>query len=204
MFMKRILLLAGLAVSAPFAVAQQDPPRSGGSGQSTATPTAGAGSIDGSWTVVSAARGGRAVDGADKMTVTIKDNVVTFSGGAAGGSGTGGTGTGGTGTGGTGTGGTGSFGTGGTAGGMRAVRLEFLTSGMLRVTEAGADGKFSGTGSGSSGTGGTGGTGTGGTAGTGGTSGGQSGTGSGSSGTGAMPQMNTHMSVVLKRVGSSG
>jgi hypothetical protein len=65
--------------------------------------------------VVSAARDGRGVDGADKMTVTIKGNVVTFDGGA------------------------------GAPGGvkdMRALRLDFAPGGTVRVSEAGADGKF--------------------------------------------------------------
>lgn len=45
-------------------------------GQLTTTLT----NLDGNWAVVAASRGGRAVDGADKMTVTIKGGVVTFEG----------------------------------------------------------------------------------------------------------------------------
>ena len=71
-------------------------------------------SIDGNWTVVSATRDGRAVDAADKLTVTIKDNVVTFAGGVG----------------------------GAPDKTMRALRLDFGQHGTLRVTEAGADGKF--------------------------------------------------------------
>ena len=37
-------------------------------------------SLDGTWTVVSAARDGKAVTGADKLSVTIKGNIVSFTG----------------------------------------------------------------------------------------------------------------------------
>jgi len=90
-----------------------------------------AASVDGEWTVVSASRDGSAVDGADKMTVTIKGSVVTFASMAGGGN---------------------------DKSKMRALRLDFGPQGTLRVAEAGADGKF-GTG-GTGGTGTPGGTGT--------------------------------------------
>lgn len=70
-------------------------------------------SLDGDWTVVSASRDGKAVEGADKMTVHIKGNVVTFAGAP-----------------------------GGADKQMHALRLDFGPRGVLRVTEAGADGKF--------------------------------------------------------------
>ncbi len=69
--------------------------------------------LDGEWTVVSAARAGAAVDGADKMTVSIKGNTVTFNSAAAGGPNK-----------------------------MRAMRLDFSGNGRLTVREANGDGKF--------------------------------------------------------------
>lgn len=74
--------------------------------------------LDGTWTVVSAARDGKAVDGAGKLTVSIKNNVATFAGGAG----------------------------GADKGQMRALRLDFGPQGTVRVSEANADGKFDGPG----------------------------------------------------------
>jgi len=68
--------------------------------------------LDGNWTVVSAARNGNTIDGADKLNVTIKGNVVSFTG------------------------------SGGAEKQMRALRLDFGPHGMLRVHEANADGTF--------------------------------------------------------------
>jgi len=84
-----------------------------------------AASVDGEWTVVSVSRDGSAVDGADKMTVTIKGNVVTFASMAGGDN---------------------------DKSKMRALRLDFGPQGTLRVAEAGADGKFGTGGPGSTGT----------------------------------------------------
>jgi len=76
----------------------------------------GTGSLDGTWTVVSAARDGKAVDGSDKITVTIKGGVVSFVGGAGAG--------------------------GADKGQMRSLRLNFGPRGIVHVSEANADGKF--------------------------------------------------------------
>jgi len=75
------LAVAALAAVTVLAAGQPDRPapggqpdkggRAGGAGDKTT-------SLDGEWMVVSAARDGTAVDGSDKMTVTIKGNVVTF------------------------------------------------------------------------------------------------------------------------------
>jgi hypothetical protein len=122
------LAAAALAATVVFAAGQPDRPRPDGQPDKGKAGGAGAGvSLDGEWTVVSAAREGSAVTGADKMTVTIKGNVVTFGGTGAG------------------------------AGAddkskMRALRLDFGPNGTVRVAEAGTDGKF-----GTGGTGGTGG-----------------------------------------------
>ncbi|VTT97831.1 unnamed protein product [Gemmataceae bacterium] len=83
---------------------------------------AAAATLDGTWSVVSIARGGRPLDGADKMTVAVKGNVLTFNAAA------------------------GAAATGGPAPAgkdqLRAMRLDFGPNGTVRVTEANADGKF--------------------------------------------------------------
>ncbi len=109
------LAVAALAAVTVLAAGQPDRPtpgqpdkggKAGGTGDSATK-------LDGEWTVVSAARDGTAVDGADKMTVTIKGNVVTFGGAGA-----------------------------GDKSKMRSLRLDFSPNGTVRVAEAGADGKF--------------------------------------------------------------
>lgn len=214
MHAKQIAALATL-LAATACAAQPDrtarPDKSGQPGTGAGRAGDKAASLDGEWVMVSASHGGTAASGANKMTVTVKGNVVTFGG----------------------TGGTGGTGASDKAT-MKALRLDFGPSGTIRVTAAGADGKF-GTGTGTGGTSGTGGdkggaaggTGTrpGGadmpgptsgvyvltsgylaisvftSGGTGGTTGGTGTGGTGTAGSGAMsgPQMSTHMSVVLKR-----
>jgi len=112
--------LLALALPALMLVAQEPPgtPGGGTTGRPGGGARAGTSLTDGTWTVVSASRNGKAMDNASKMTVTIRNNVVTFSGA---GKGTGG-------------------GTDTTT--MRNLRLDFAPQGMVRVTEAGADGKF--------------------------------------------------------------
>jgi hypothetical protein len=118
---KRLLPVFGVAaISSALVVGAQDrqgqpgqPGQQGKvedkAGQPGATAT-----VEGNWTVVSAARDGKAVNGADKMTVSIKGNIVTFTGGGG----------------------------LGDKNQMRALRLDFGPEGTVRVTEAGADGKF--------------------------------------------------------------
>jgi hypothetical protein len=107
------------SLTAALVVAQERPGQPGQPGQPGKGGDKGgqpgtATSLDGQWTVVSAARDGKAVDGTDKMTVTIKGNVVTFTAGV-----------------------------GGQADKqMRALRLDFGPNGTVRVAEANADGKF--------------------------------------------------------------
>jgi hypothetical protein len=124
--LKRLLPVFGVAaISAALLMAQERPGQPGtqpGQGDKTGDRAGQGGmaaSIDGNWTVVNAARDGKAVDGADKMTVSIKGNVVTFAGGAGG---------------------------VGDKNQMRALRLDFGPQGTIRVAEAGADGKFGDTG----------------------------------------------------------
>jgi hypothetical protein len=126
---KRLFPVLGVAALSAALVVGQEKQRPGVPGQTTPPGQPGqpgqpgrdkvgqpgmAVAIDGNWTVVSATRDGRAVDGIDKMTVTIKDNTVTFTSGV-----------------------------GGAADmTMRALRLDFGQNGTLRVSEADADGKF--------------------------------------------------------------
>ena len=77
-----IAILLTAAFPAVLLLAQERPGQPGGTGQPGSAAGTATGSVDGTWTVVSAARDGKAVDGADKMTVTIKGNVVTFASGA--------------------------------------------------------------------------------------------------------------------------
>jgi len=90
-------------------------------GRGDAGDRGGLSALDGTWTVVSAARDGKAVDGADKLTVTIRGGVVSFAGGDA------------------------------DKTKMRSMRLDFGPHGMVRVSEANADGRFDTTGSGGTG-----------------------------------------------------
>ncbi|MBA4064393.1 MAG: hypothetical protein C0501_11900 [Isosphaera sp.] len=86
-------------------------------GADKASPSA---PFDGNWTVVAAEMNGQPVAEAKNLSVTVRDNVVTFTG--AGGA------------------------TGATPGKMKALRLSFGPNSTVRVTEAGADGKFGGSG----------------------------------------------------------
>ena len=86
MYARLVAILLMVAFPAVFVAAPQPgQPGSGSSGQ-PGRPAPGAGRLDARRDVDRghAARDGRAVDGADKMTVTIRGNVVTFSGGAGG------------------------------------------------------------------------------------------------------------------------
>lgn len=218
-------VVAALFAATVIGASQPDRPGSADQPDRTNAATADkAASADGEWTVVSASRDGSAVDGADKLTVTIKGNVVTFASMAGGDS---------------------------DKSKMRALQLDFGPQGTLRVAEAGADGKFGTGGTGGTVTpGGTGtqpdgrgaagslrgvyvmtpdflalsvftpgkGAGTGGSGGPGGTGSaprgrddtspaGGTGTqpgGTGSAATTAGPRMKTHLSVILKRSGSGG
>jgi hypothetical protein len=118
------LCAAALAVTTLLA-APQDRPATADQPNTNVQPgkagTPGTVPLDGEWTVVSVARDGAAVDGADKLTVTIKDNIVRFNGPAA-------------------------DDKSGAASKMRPMRLDFGPSGIIRVAEANADGKFGGAG----------------------------------------------------------
>jgi len=115
------LLTAALIATLTPAQQQNQPNRPG---QQPATPQgqqrpgdASPHSIDGNWTVICLEKNGQPVAEAKNVTVSIRDNVVTFTSPAN------------------------------TAerDRMKAMRLDFSGEGKIRVTEAGADGKFANT-----------------------------------------------------------
>ena len=112
-----VTLFAALLASAQERPTQPDRRPGAGGQPGIGVDKAGMTSLDGSWTVVSAARDGKAVTGADKLSVTIKGNIVSFTG------------------------------SGGAEKQMHPLRLEFGPRNTLRVSEANADGKFSDPGS---------------------------------------------------------
>lgn len=123
MRVRLVSVVAPALVVAAYAGAQERPAQP--PAQPNARPAAAAApsaALDGTWSVVSIARGGRSLDGGDKLTVAIKGNVMTFNAAA------------------------GAAATGGPAPAgkdqLRAMRLSFGPNGTVRVTEADADGKF--------------------------------------------------------------
>jgi hypothetical protein len=103
--MNALLLSSLVALAAP--QAKEAPANPGNTPQ--------AASLDGNWTIITMEKNGQAVDKANNMTVTVKDNVVTFSDRAG----------------------------GEPSKDIRALRLSFGPNSTIQVTEAGADGKFS-------------------------------------------------------------
>jgi len=115
------LLLAAIVALATSPTQQQNQPgqkptpqAQGTQGQRDSSPPM---SIDGNWTVLCLEKNGQPMTNAKDVTVSIRDNVVTFNCPAN------------------------------TAekDKVRSMRLEFTQGGKIRVTEAGADGKFSNT-----------------------------------------------------------
>jgi len=110
-----VLALATTPAQQPAQPGQSSTPQA--QGQSGSSPPM---SIDGNWKVLCLEKNGQPVADAKDVTVSIKDNVVTFTSPAS------------------------------TAekDRMKAMRLDFAAGGKIRVTEANADGKFSNTGTG--------------------------------------------------------